>query len=265
MMTEPEPFSSDPPGDRPSGGAFTDVRDGQVYRTVTIGARCWLAENLRYLPSVSPISSRSLLRLGRSTPHASRTEPRYYVHGFRGSRVPGAKATAVFRQYGVLYNWPAAREACPAGWRLPSDEEWTQLAEHLMAARGLSNDWVHTNGVGNALKSRRQIDSPLGGEFNTAEHPRWESIRTPPPERDTVAVGVQPHYGTDAVGFSALPGGRLAYGAFTELGFIGFWWSATEYEETRAWYRMMRHEFGDVTRSNFDKAAGFSVRCVRDE
>jgi len=77
-------------------------------------------------------------------------------------------------------------------------------------------------------------------------------------------VDVGAHYGNDTVGFSALPSGRFAYDAFTELGFHGFWWSASEYYETRAWYRMMRHEFGDVTRSTFDKAAGMSVRCVQD-
>lgn len=246
------------------GNPFIDSRDGTAYRTVRIGAQCWLAENLKYLPLVMPQASRSISRLGRQVERISRTEPFYYVHGFRGTRVRTAKATANYRPYGVLYNWPAARAACPPGWHLPSDEEWTQLADHLLNERGLANDWVHADGVGNALKSRRQIDSPLGGEFNTAEHPRWESIRTPPPERKTVSVGVQPHYGTDVVGFAALPGGRLAYGEFTELGFHGFWWTATEVEPARAWYRMMRHEFGDVTRTTFDKAAAFSVRCIRD-
>ncbi|MCU0857650.1 MAG: hypothetical protein MUC65_04515 [Pontiellaceae bacterium] len=242
---------------------FTDPRDGNVYRTVRIAGQCWLAENLKYLPSVSPITTRPIIRLGRRVDNVSRTEPYYYVYGSRSTRVPAAKASAYYCCYGVLYNWPAAMKACPAGWHLPSDEEWTQLVEHLMAARGLLNDWVHTNGVGNALKSCRQIDSPLDGG-HTIEHPRWESIQTPPPERRSVSVGVQPHYGTDAVGFSALPGGRLAYGQFSELGFHGFWWSSTGYEMPRAWYRMIRHEFGDVTRSNFDKAAGFSVRCIRD-
>ena len=147
---------------------------------------------------------------------------------------------------------------------MPSDAEWTQLVDYLMDKYGLLNDWSHTNCVGNALKSRRQIDSPLGGECDTTEHPRWESIRTPPPERKTVSVNVQEQYGVDTIGFMALPGGRFAYGAFTELGFHGFWWSATEYYGTRACYRFIRHEFCDVTRSNFDKAAGLSVRCVRD-
>ncbi len=244
--------------------SFTDPRDDNTYRTVQIGTQCWLAENLKYLPTVSPIARRSIMRLGRRIECVSRTAPYHYVCGFRGTRVRAAKAAARYRPYGVLYNWAAAVEACPPGWHLPSDEEWTQLVGYMMATYSLENDWVHVNGVGNALKSRRQIDSPLGSEFDTTEHPRWESIQTPPPERRSVSVGVQPHSGTDVAGFSALPGGRFAYGQFTELGFHGFWWSATAHDATRAWYRMMRHEFGDVTRSNFDKAAGFSVRCVRN-
>ena len=139
------------------------------------------------------------------------------------------------------------------------------LFRSLMDEYELFNDWIHVDGVGNALKSRRQIDSPLGGVFDTTEHPRWDSISTPPPERKTVSVNIGSHYGTDKVGFSALPGGRFAYGQFTEIGFHGFWWTSTEYDSTRAWYRFMRHEFGDVTRSNFDKSAGLSVRCVRDQ
>jgi uncharacterized protein (TIGR02145 family) len=243
---------------------FTDNRDGNTYGVVQIGDQCWLGENLRYLPSVSPITERSPTHRWRSTPVNSQTRPYYYVYGYQGRRVSDAKATANYRNYGVLYNWPAALAACPEGWHLPGDDEWTQLANYLMGEYGLLNDWVHTNCVGNTLKSCRQVDSPLGGACATVEHPRWASIQTPPPERTTVSVGVGAHYGTDAVGFSALPGGRYAYGAFTELGFIGFWWSATEYYGTRAWYRFIRHEFGDVTRSNFDKAAGFGVRCIRD-
>ena len=248
----------------PAGDMFTDDRDGNTYRTVWIGDQCWMAENLKCLPSVSPISERSPRRLWRHIQNSSRTSPYCYVYGYQGKRVSEAQATANYRNYGVLYNWPAALEACPAGWHLPSDEEWTQLVDYLMDQYGLFNDWIHTNCVGNALKSCRQIDSPLGGACNTSEHPRWDSIHTPPPERETVSVNVGLHYGTDAFGFAALPGGRYAYGGFAELGFIGFWWSSTEYYATRAWYRFMRHEFGDVTRSNFDKSAGLSVRCIRD-
>src|SRR5262245_57349193 len=37
------------------------------------------------------------------------------------------------RQYGRLYSWEPAQRACQAlgdGWRLPTDNEWRQMANH---------------------------------------------------------------------------------------------------------------------------------------
>jgi len=33
-------------------------------------------------------------------------------------------------KYGRLYNWDAAMKACPAGWRLPTVDEWGELVEY---------------------------------------------------------------------------------------------------------------------------------------
>lgn len=101
------------------GNTFTDPRDGNVYQTVSIGSQVWMAENLKYLPSV----------VGPAT--GSETLPYYYVYDYDGTSVADAKATANYSTYGVLYKWPAAIVGCPAGWHLPSDAEWTQLTDYL--------------------------------------------------------------------------------------------------------------------------------------
>ena len=96
-------------------GTFIDTRDDKTYKWVEIGEQIWMAENLAYLPSVSPSSVES------------ETEPYYYVYGYEGTDVSIAKATDNYSTYGVLYNWPAANVFCPNGWHLPSDDEWKQL------------------------------------------------------------------------------------------------------------------------------------------
>ena len=47
------------------------------------------------------------------------------------------------RQYGRLYTWESARRACQSlgdGWRLPTDDEWRQLAKRYGGIREDSND-----------------------------------------------------------------------------------------------------------------------------
>jgi len=101
------------------GLAFIDARDSQSYETVQIGDQCWMAENLAYLPGVSPSSQ------------GSDSDPYYYVYGYHGTNVTEAKVTANYQIYGVLYNWPASEEACPSGWHLPTDAECNALTSYL--------------------------------------------------------------------------------------------------------------------------------------
>jgi uncharacterized protein (TIGR02145 family) len=117
----------------PLSGTFTDPRDNHLYRYITVGSQIWMAENLAYLPAVSPFDS------------VSSIHRHYYVCGYDGISVLAAKAEDSYKIYGVWYNWPAAMDenfeskheiiggqgACPPGWHLPSDQEWKILEEYL--------------------------------------------------------------------------------------------------------------------------------------
>lgn len=102
-----------------NGGIYTDPRDGNKYEYELIGTQYWLTQNLSYLPSVS---------LSTSGP---KEDKYYYVYGNSSTNIQTAKNSDNYKDYGVLYNLVAAIEACPEGWYLPSDEEWTVLVNFL--------------------------------------------------------------------------------------------------------------------------------------
>ena len=71
--------------------------------------------------------------------------------------------------------------------------------------------------------------------------------------------------GTNESGFSALPGGyRNLDGYFYDLGNFAYFWSSTEYDYNRAWYRSLNYDYSTVYRDGSFKDYGFSVRCARD-
>jgi uncharacterized protein (TIGR02145 family) len=226
------------------GAGVTDI-DGNFYPSVIIGNQEWMAENLRV------------------TRDANGNDITRYCYYYYPTDATYCDLS------GGLYTWHTVMNGatssntnpsnvqgiCPTGWHVPSDAEWTELVDYVVA-QGYPNSNVVT-GAGNALKSCRQVSSPLGGDCATSEHPRWDSH--------------PPHYGTDEFGFSALPGGeRSVYFInypFVEFGNYGYWWSSTETSTDDldwAWYRKLSFNNGFVTRSDFDKGNGFSVRCVRD-
>ena len=122
---------------------LTDARDGREYRTIRIGNTLWMAENLAWLPSVSPVASGSLI------------DPFFYVYNYNGFDISEAILTSSYKTYGVLYNWNAAMTSCPDGWHLPSDEEWIELEQSLgMSAEDAAGERFRNSGeVGDKLKA----------------------------------------------------------------------------------------------------------------
>lgn len=122
---------------------FTDDRDGLQYKYVRIGQQIWMAENLAYLPEVFP-------------PKEGGYDARfYYVQGYDGHSVSEAVTVENYRKYGVLYNLKALQTACPSGWYLPSDSDWSELEEYLgMDVSELEESGYRTSGnVGKKIKS----------------------------------------------------------------------------------------------------------------
>jgi len=211
-----------------TSGTFTDPRDGNVYQIVQIGTQIWMAENLKYLPSV----------VGPET--ASNSEPYYYVYDYYGTSVTEAKATANYATYGVLYNWTAAmagssssssnpsgvQGVCPTGWHLPSDAEWVQLIDYLGGTE------------------------IAGGKLKEAGTEHWES----------------PNEGaTNESGFTALPGGdRYNNGTFMYIGYVGDWWTTTERSGFGVCSYGMNFYATVIGGVYYDKDWGFSVRCLKD-
>jgi uncharacterized protein (TIGR02145 family) len=78
---------------------FTDKRDGNVYRTITIAGITWMAENLKY---------------------KAKSGAFYFDND--SNNIQG---------YGALYEWETARNSCPAGWHLPSGAEFQSLINHF--------------------------------------------------------------------------------------------------------------------------------------
>jgi uncharacterized protein (TIGR02145 family) len=130
--------------------------------------------------------------------------------------------------YGALYNWYAvsANKLCPKNWHVSTDAELTTLTTFLGG------------------------ESVAGGKLRETGTTHWE----------------KPNNGaTNASGFTTLPGGyRNNHGAFANIGFFGFWWSATENVPTASWCRTMGCVGSDVLRIFSLKKNGYSVRCIKD-
>ena len=204
---------------------LTDLRDNQVYRTITIEvpaenySEVWMAENLNF------VTDNSWCYIDESDNCA---------------------------KYGRLYKWAAAvgraedecgyehtcglgsgdiRGACPKGWHLPSKAEWEAL---IVAVDGSITEYT-SNTAGSKLKSQTGWTAYSG---TTNE---------------------------DAFGFSALPAGyRLNNGLYSDEGNYAHFWSSAEIDSYLAYYVGLYYGYDSAYQSNDDKVNGFSVRCLKD-
>ncbi|SHM78080.1 major paralogous domain-containing protein [Fibrobacter sp. UWR3] len=212
-----------------TSGTMTDSRDGQTYKTVTIGTQTWMAQNLNYTYTDVPYKN------GDYT-----SDSTSWCYNDDASNCS---------KYGRLYTWAAAmdsvgtwstngkgcgynktcsptypvRGVCPKGWHLPTEEEFETL---FTAVGGQST-------VGKVLKSTSG----------------WNSSGN----------------GTDAFAFSALPAGfRGSNGIYLYEGYGAYFWSSTEDGSYYAYNMALRYGNDDAYLDGTNALKGFSVRCLKD-
>jgi uncharacterized protein (TIGR02145 family) len=202
--------------------------DGNVYQTVLIGDQCWMMENLKV----------THYRNGDPIPQV--TDDGAWSGLTSGAYCNYNNDEDTVATYGRLYNWYAvddSRNIAPAGWHVPTDEEWKQLEMYL----GMSQAQADAEGW-------RGTDE--GGKLKESGTTHWN-----PPNEGA----------TNESDFTALPGGnRFDDGSFYGMGFEAYFWSSTEDYSYDAWNRNLYFYYSQVCRSYYDKVYGFSVRCVRD-
>lgn len=165
------------------------------YKTVLIKEQCWTKENLRYVPS-------------------------------EGTTMCYGDSESNCVKYGLLYDYAAAKLACPTGWRLPTSAEYVALAEYSMEGAPLYDAGAHF----------KSIEGWLGEN------------------------------GDDFLEFTALPGGKCnEEKSCNNLGKVGYWWTSTENVKDYSHYALFLTDDDDsysaTTKMTNDQY--ISVRCVK--
>lgn len=188
---------------------ITDSRDGQKYYFSTIGSTDWFNTNLNW----------------------------------NGKGMPYNNVDALAAIFGRLYTWTeTTQNICPPGWRVPSNEDWEELAKNANGGVTLPFDsnWPK---IGERLSVTAKLNS--------------ENIWKYSPNSTK----------SNLFNWNALPGGNSLNSLrnFVNMNQYGMWWSATEKDSKNAYYRYIHFDSPDFPYSYAGKSTfGASVRCVRN-
>ena len=93
-------LAGDEAGDTSRSNILVDARDLQTYKTVEIGGRVWMAENLNYFDASDSLYKRT----------SCYNDSAEYCE-----------------KQGRLYAWNVAMVSCPEGWKIPSKADFDNL------------------------------------------------------------------------------------------------------------------------------------------
>lgn len=186
-----------------STGRFVDARDGRTYYYTRIGDLDWMRHNLAW----------------------------------EGAGRPYWDCAAVSDIFGRYYTWEEAKTACPEGWRLPTDAEWTALKAGAEAGKDIA-------GLAGQLMGNLYFNGDRMWEY-------WRDVKI-----------------TDKFGFSAIPAGYAANsGSVNDFqgtyAFAAFWTADEESDMAVCRYFQMSKDIvyrGRMSKQDF----AASVRCVKE-
>ncbi len=215
-------------------GTYRDI-DGNVYTTVKIGTQTWMIENLkttRYrngepIPNITSSSEWTALTTGGYSAYENNS--------------------ANGKKYGYLYNWYAVndyRNIAPAGWRVPSIEDWATLENYLITNQYNYDNTTTGNKIAKSLASKTDWKGS-GGAGAPGNRPEWNNTS----------------------GFTALPGGGRygTTGTFFSQTEAGFWWVKEETTQVEANYRGLFYGYNFFQTFVNSKKLGLSLRLIKTE
>lgn len=195
-------------------GTMTDPRDGKKYKTVTIGEQTWMAENMAF-----------------------KVENSFCYQNKENNCL----------KYGRYYDWKSAMKACPAGWHLPSRDDFNRLIVAVVSEPIKSESPLLSK------SKQRILNQMLKSKKGWAKRGN----------------------GVDAYGFSAIPagGGIDARGTVRYQGESAYFWTSTDAEhepESHLEFSLYCTEDGVYVEEGigmFSCADYFfqSVRCIKDK
>jgi len=194
-------------------GVFIDSRDGKEYPYSTIGDLDWFSKNLAY----------------------------------NGVGVPYENCDVTCNVFGHFYNWKEAKEACPEGWRLPTEEDWINLAKAYISNKEFSPLGTFP-GISGHLASDETV---LNGEDESLWE-YWPAVKY----ANDDSMNVLPF------GYCVTGENTYSFDGFSDYAVL---WTGTSYSDEQAVYRYIFESSPDVYAAVSDKESFLAnVRCVRD-
>lgn len=204
-------------------GNVTDI-DGNIYPTISIGGKCWMAKNLETttLNDGTPIET-YLAGDGNQTEWTEATTPRS-MRWANGNQ----------ENFGSAYNFYAVEtgKLCPQGWRVPS------YADLLSLYAAVGNTSLPLKSTGNIIDgSGLWSPSPPFG-------PNYE--------------------GTNTSGFNANPSSLVENGIMVSTFQDAIFWSSTRVSEERAKTMGLWYASDIIYDETYPLKSGIACRCVLD-